>query len=176
MPKDDGLFIADDAVRFERLLPGPIERVWAHLTESEKRRRWLARGPMELYPGGQAELNFMHAELSRRPEAAPEKYKALAGGYTLRGRVTRCEPPRLLNLSWGDGAHPSEVTFELESRSKDVSLVLTHSRLAREDMASVAAGWHAHLGLLADRLDDFPVRPFWATHAKWEAEYARRLG
>jgi hypothetical protein len=42
-------------------------------------------------------------------------------------------------------------------------------------MASVAGGWHTHLGILANHLDDFPSMPFWATHAKWEAEYARRL-
>jgi uncharacterized protein YndB with AHSA1/START domain len=30
--------------RIERLLPGPIERVWSYLTESEKRRRWFGAG------------------------------------------------------------------------------------------------------------------------------------
>jgi hypothetical protein len=30
-----------DTVRFERLLPGPIERVWDHLTRPELRRTWL---------------------------------------------------------------------------------------------------------------------------------------
>jgi hypothetical protein len=31
-----------DTVRFERLLPGPIERVFDHLTKPELRRTWLA--------------------------------------------------------------------------------------------------------------------------------------
>jgi len=31
-----------DTVRFERLLPGPIERVWDHLTDPHLRRTWLA--------------------------------------------------------------------------------------------------------------------------------------
>ena len=31
-------------VRLERLLPGPIERVWAYLTESAKRATWFAAG------------------------------------------------------------------------------------------------------------------------------------
>ena len=36
--------IAADAVRLERLLPGPIERIWAFLTEPEKRGgAWFAR-------------------------------------------------------------------------------------------------------------------------------------
>ena len=28
----------------ERTLPGPIERVWAYLTEPDKRARWLGGG------------------------------------------------------------------------------------------------------------------------------------
>ena len=31
-------------VRIERMLPGPIERVWSYLTDSEMRGRWLATG------------------------------------------------------------------------------------------------------------------------------------
>ena len=34
-------------IRFERLLPGPIENVWSYLTDSQKRGEWLASGPME---------------------------------------------------------------------------------------------------------------------------------
>ena len=31
-----GVQTAPDTVRIERLLPGPIERLWAYLTESDK--------------------------------------------------------------------------------------------------------------------------------------------
>ena len=41
-----GVFDGTQVVRFERLLPGPIERVWAYLTESDKRSLWLASGAM----------------------------------------------------------------------------------------------------------------------------------
>ena len=34
--------IEPGTVKMERLLPGPVERVWAYLTESDKRARWLA--------------------------------------------------------------------------------------------------------------------------------------
>ena len=172
-----GEFIGRDTVRFTRRLPGPVERVWACLTESEKRRKWLARGTMELFVGGRVELHFLHSELSRRAEIAPEKYRDMQNGCVLRGRVLRCEPPRLLAFTWGDGATPSEVTFALAPHGRDATLLtLTHRRLSRTDMASVASGWHTHLGILADHLDDFPAAPFWATHAKWEGEYARLLG
>ena len=43
---------APATVRIERILPGPVERDWTYLTESDKRRQWFAAGPMELRPGG----------------------------------------------------------------------------------------------------------------------------
>src|SRR5205814_4406784 len=39
-------------VRLERMLPGPIERVWAYLTDSEKRKTWFASGIFDLRVGG----------------------------------------------------------------------------------------------------------------------------
>jgi hypothetical protein len=36
------------AVRFERLLPGPIERVWDYLTKPDLQRTWLAGSAPEL--------------------------------------------------------------------------------------------------------------------------------
>ena len=50
-----------NTVRLERLLPGPIERVWAYLTEPEKRAKWFAGGPMEVRVGGRVEFKFRHA-------------------------------------------------------------------------------------------------------------------
>ena len=61
---------AADTVRLERVLPGPIERVWAYLTEPEKRAKWFAGGPMELRVGGRVEFKFRHADLSGREDAA----------------------------------------------------------------------------------------------------------
>src|SRR5262245_58476565 len=100
-------------LRIERLLPGPIERVWAYLTESEKRRKWLARGEMEQRPGGAHELIFQHSELSAEKDY-PEKFKGLEKGYHSHGTVLRCEPPHLLVFTWGDdnSREFSEVTFE----------------------------------------------------------------
>jgi uncharacterized protein YndB with AHSA1/START domain len=165
-------------IRFERLLPGPIERVWGYLTESEKRSRWLAPGEMELRAGGGVELHFRHEDLSPHTEGVPEKYRQYEAGGIVRGRVTRCEPPHLLSHTWGEAeGYDSEVTFELQERAGGVLLVLTHRRLAgRATMLSVAAGWHTHLDILVDRLAGRVPEPFWTTHGHWEAEYERRLG
>lgn len=171
-PSDHGVANEAGAVRLERLLPGPIERIWASLTEPEKRAKWLAGGPMELFVGGRAELQFRHADLS--PEKTPpEKFRSMEGGHTLQCRITACHPPRLLAYTWG--ADWGEVTFELTPKGKQVLLVLTHRRLDRKGMASVAAGWHAHLGILSDRLGEREPGGFWSAYMRLEAEYARRL-
>ena len=163
-------------LRLQRVLPGPIERVWAYLTELEKRGKWLARGPMELRVGGRVELNFRNAELSPHKETPPDRYRNRGAG-SLRGRITRCDPPRLLSYTWNeDSDTPSEVTFELTPQGADVLLVLTHRRLGdRAAMLSVAGGWHTHLGILIDHMNGREPRPFWSTYASLEAEYERRL-
>ena len=159
-------------LRIRRALPGPIERVWAYLTESDKRGRWLASGPMELRVGGKVELTFRNTELSAHSEPAPDKYRKYEGA-SFQGRITRCEPPRLLSYTWSDG---SEVTFELSPEGENVLLVLTHRRLPdRATMVRVASGWHTHLGILVDQLEGREPRPFWSTHARLEAEYEKRL-
>src|SRR5258705_13541117 len=88
-----GTVTGPGTVRLERLLPGPIERVWAYLTESEKRGKWFASGPMELKPGGRVELHFKHTELSPEIEPTPERLKKYDVGDTSFGRVVRAEPP-----------------------------------------------------------------------------------
>lgn len=160
-------------VRFRRVLPGPIERVWAYVTESEKRGRWLASGPMELRVGGRVELHFRNDDLTPHAETPPEWFK---GEHSIHGHVTRCDPPRLLSYTWGDEPDDSEVTFELSPKGEDVLLVLTHRRLgARATMVKVASGWHTHLGVLIDLLSGRELRPFWSTFAGWEAEYQKRI-
>ena len=44
--KDYPEVVSPTEIRFERLLPGPIENVWAYLVESKKRGEWFASGPM----------------------------------------------------------------------------------------------------------------------------------
>lgn len=161
-------------VRLERVLPGPIEHVWAYLTESEKRGKWLASGQIELRVGGRVELAFHHADLSAE-KTTPDRYKD-AEGYEMRGRVTRCDPPRLLSYTWDEKSGNSEVSFELTPRGADVVMVLTHRRLGdRATMVSVASGWHAHVGILIDNLHGVEPRRFWSEHARLEAEYEKRI-
>lgn len=172
-----GTVTAHRTVRIARLLPGPIERVWAFLTDSDKRGRWLASGPMEMRVGGSVRLDFMHSSLTAEKEV-PEKYRRYEGGASLAGHVTRIEPPRLLAYTWNekDGREPSEVTFRLTSQGERVLLEVTHERLPdRDDMVGVATGWHAHLGVLIERLEGKEPQRFWSRFDELEQEYQRRI-
>ena len=42
-------------------------------------------------------------------------------------------------------------------------------------MVRVASGWHAHVGVLLDRLHGRDPQPFWPTFARLEAAYENRL-
>lgn len=172
---DYGIVTEPGTLELERVLPGPIERVWACLTEPEQRKRWLADGPMDLRSGGRFELRFRNSDLSPQFEPTPERYREQECA-SLRGRVTRCEAPHRLSLTWGDGAEASEVDFELQAEGAQVRLRLTHRKLRERAMLlSVSAGWHTHLAILGDVLAQRPPRPFWSTHAALEAAYAQRL-
>ena len=159
-------------IRMERLLPGPIERVWDYLTDSTKRGTWFATGKMELRAGGRAEFFFNHAHLSAE-KTPPEKHKNKAAGVSVNGTVTACKPPYLLSFKFGEAG---EVTFELAPKGKDVLLVLTHSKLKdRAMMVGVASGWHSHLAILIDVLKGDEPQPFWTTVTRLETEYEKRI-
>ena len=177
---DYGVVLDDSTVRFERMLPGPIERVWEFLTDPVQRAKWFAGGPMEPRAGGKLELHFKHRNLMIVDEPVPEKYRDVTDkGFTFHSTVTRWEPPRVLAFTFSEpkeGVPPSEVTFELTPEGKNVRLVLTHRRLpSRAEMADVSGGWHLHLGILQARLEGREPEPLWTMHAKLTAAYAERI-
>lgn len=166
-----GELIAPMSVRLERMLPGPIERVWSYLTESDLRAQWLAAGDMTPEPGTKIEFVWRNDDLSggadHRPDDMPEERR-------MECTVLRADPPRLLEISWGTMG--SEVTFELEPMGSEVKLVLTHRRLPdRPNLLGVSAGWHAHLELLVAQLYGRPRPPFWKTWTQLRADYDLRL-
>lgn len=163
-------------LRIERLLPGPIERVWSYLTESDRRATWLAAGEMDLRVGGRVEHVFYNSKLTDDDDPPPAKYADQVEAR-MEGRITACDPPRLLAYTWGEASgRDSHVTFELTPRGDSVLLVVTHRQITtRDDMVGAAGGWHAHLGILADRLAGRTPTGFWRTHTRLEAEYEKRL-
>lgn len=157
-------------VRFERLLPGPIEKVWSYLADAQKRGEWLASGPMEPRVGGKVSLRFKHSELSPNQAPPPEKWGRMdAEGHHAEETVTVFEPPRRLAFTWGE----SEVAFELAPKDGKVLLTLTHRRLPNEaERNDNAAGWHCHLTILVEKLEGRTPPAFWNVFRKIDAEYA----
>jgi len=168
----------ENTVRFKRILPGPIERVWAYLTESDKRAQWLCGGDAEQRVGGQVDMNFHNASLSSADDIPrPDKYRDLPEKVSFVGTVTRCEPPSVLVHTWEFENEHSEVCYELEEQGDGVLLTLTHRKLeTSETVLSVSAGWHSHLAMLEDVLADKQRRPFYKIQTALEDEYGERLG
>ena len=166
--------IEPGTVKLERLLPGPVERVWAYITESDKRVKWLCAGEFDLRVGGKVRLEFNNKRLAGN-EAMPEKYQGREQNVS-EGVITRLEPLRLLAHTWIWKGQDTEVSYELQPRGKEVLLTIVHRRVQGRDLtASVMGGWDVHTGILADLLNGVEPRPFWKTHSKLEAEYGATL-
>lgn len=172
-----GELINENTVRFERLLSGPIERVWSYLVDADKRAQWLCGGETVLEEGGHVDMQFENAKLSGAKDIErPEKYKDMPECVSFTGTVTRCDPPRVLAHTWDFSGESSEVCYELFAEDDKVRLVLTHSRLRNiEEKLSICGGWHAHLNILVDVLGGTEPEPFWQQHTRFEAEYAAIL-
>ena len=54
----------------QRLLPGPVERIWSYLTVSDLRRRWLAAGEMTLKLGAPLGLETLPVVRGRNANVA----------------------------------------------------------------------------------------------------------
>jgi uncharacterized protein YndB with AHSA1/START domain len=165
-----GEVIEPATLRIERLLPGPIERVWDYLTKSELRRQWLAAGEMAPQVGSTFELVWRNDELTDPPGAKPDD---MGPEHRRESRITEYDPPRRLGFTWGT---TGGVTFELEPRGSEVLLVLIHHRIPdREIMLNVGAGWHAHVDVLIARIEGRRPEPFWDQWRGLKEEYDRRL-
>lgn len=166
---DHGTLLNSAEVRFIRLLPGPIERVWAFITDPAKRQLWLAGGTTATRPGEKFKLEFENRRHETLGETVPEKYKEHACHIGSEATITRHEPPYVHAFIWGDG----EVIFELTPQDEQVKLVLTHRKLPdHKELLGVSGGWHIHLTVLVAKLTGTQQPPFWSTLEKLEADYA----
>ena len=174
---DYGTLLDPTTARFERLLPGPIERVWDYLTVGEQKAKWLAGGDIEPKVGGKVVLHFHHKTLSPHPDVAPpEAHKEMPEEVTGGGTVTRWDPPRVLAHTWEFEDEQTEVTYELQPVGDRVRLTLTHVRLEPTPMLiGVSAGWHTHLAILEDVLAGVAPQPFWKVYSRLEQEYGQRI-
>ena len=143
------------AARFERMLPGPIERMWEHLTDCTKLKGWFGEGTIEPQEGGAVTLM----------------------GGDVRGVITQWKPPRLLAYTWNvfgpqDEESPfpeSYLTFELEARGDQVLLTLTHMPILERFEKQNMMGWHTFLDMVEAALSSQTPEPQ-EVHMKRNAE------
>jgi uncharacterized protein YndB with AHSA1/START domain len=142
--------ITGDTVRFERLLPGPIERVWSYLTEGPQLKTWLAEdGAIPPHVGATFTLQMGGGD------DMPEREGYSAAVY---GKVLAYDRPRSLEYTWGvrnpEGkVLESVVRFDLEPRGDRVALVLTHRGVLPGFETRTLAGWHQLLDALQARVE-----------------------
>jgi uncharacterized protein YndB with AHSA1/START domain len=165
-----GELIEPTTLKIERFLPGPVERVWAYLTESDLRRKWLAAGQMEMKVGAPFEFVWRNDELSDPPGKRPAGF---AEEHRMQSRIVEVDPPRKLVFTWGNSG---DVSVELAPRGERVLLTLIHRRLPdRPTLLKVAAGWHTHLDTLVARASGKPPASYWEVWSRLHLDYERRL-
>ncbi len=146
-----GVLTEPATLTIQRLLPGPIERVWAYLTESELRRPWLAAGQMEMKVGAPFEFVWRNDELTNPPGHRPPGF---SDEHRMQSRITELDPPRKLAIAWNGSG---DVSFELDPRGAEALVTVIHRRLPdRATLLKVGAGWHTHLDVLVARAWDRP--------------------
>ncbi len=134
----EGQFSRVPMVRFERLFPGPIERLWEFLVNPEHLPGWYGAASIEPHLGGS--VAFMDGHVT--------------------GVVTELKPPRRFTYTWnvfgpGDSESPypqSYVAFELQAQGDEVLLILTHMPVLERFEKQNAMGWHTFLDMLSDAM------------------------
>ena len=169
-PDAYGALIDPATLKIQRLLPGPIERVWAYLTQSELRGQWLAAGEMEMKVGAPFEFVGRNDELTNPPGQRPPGFSE---EHRMQSRITELDPPRKLAFTWrGSG----EVSFKLEPKGNKVLLTVIHRRLPdRATLLKVGAGWHMHLNVRVARATGEQPEAFWDGWSRLVKEYDRRM-
>jgi len=126
--------------RFRLNLDNHVEEVWAALTRSDRLPQWLAPGEIEPRVGGAARLDFGDS------------------GIVIDSTVTVFEPMRRLEYSWSGPREPERpVCWEVEPLGAGSVLTLTLKTAATDDPDRAAAGWAAHLEMLAAALAGVPI-------------------
>ncbi|GAA3738109.1 uncharacterized protein YndB with AHSA1/START domain [Spinactinospora alkalitolerans] len=125
------------ALRFERRLAHPPEKVWRAITEPEHLNQW--------YPFAATELDLRVGGAIRfRDEESTE----------LRAEITELLPPKVFAFQEFDeetGAHG--LHFELVPDGEGCRLVFTHTFADRTWAAQTEAGWVRCLDALTGVLD-----------------------
>lgn len=139
------------ALRFERTLAHPVERVWRAISEPAELERW--------FPGA----------VGWTPQVG-ETFEAAGAAL----EVTEVDAPH--RLAWVYAGQPH--TFELAAREGGCRMVFTHIIDGAAPAAQTATGWETYLSRLEPHLAGEHV-PEEVAHAQWaeiHERYAARFG
>jgi uncharacterized protein YndB with AHSA1/START domain len=143
-------------LRYERHYPHPPEKVWRALIDPVELKHWFpTRIEGERKQG--AKLRFVF-----EGENAP----------ATEGTLTKLEPERLLEFSWGEDL----LRFELSAHGSGTKLVFVSTFDERAVAPRSAAGWHACLDGLAKRLDGKPDGDEAPSWPRLYTEYVEKIG
>ncbi|MGE7091483.1 SRPBCC domain-containing protein [Lysinibacillus sp. NPDC048646] len=145
-------------VKFNRLLPHPVNAVWGLLTENGNLQKWMSNLEIiDLRKNGKFHFNM---------NDGTDAYKEIT--------ITDYAEKEILEIDWGTDT----VRFELSSTSSGSLLVLLESiGELTEHTPKDLAGWHICLDLLSDLLngtvhEEFPMEEW----KKWFTEYKQLVG
>jgi uncharacterized protein YndB with AHSA1/START domain len=144
-------------LRFTRTLRHPPEKVWQALTEEAGLEAWFPT-TIEGERAAGAALTFRH------------RYRDLPA---MHGEMHACDPPRLIEFSWGGDL----LRIELRPESGGTVLTLTDTFDELGKAARDGAGWHACLDQLDHHLDGTTAP--WDAGERWEQVhpgYVERFG
>lgn len=128
----------------EREFDAPPARLWDALTDPAELCQWLAPGHIAPYVGGEAKLSFEDS------------------GIAIDSTVSAYAWGELLEYSWSAKGEPLRpLRWEIEWTPRGSKLRLTLRVPESEDAARAAAGFEAHLDMLAAALEGVPIKfPF----------------
>jgi uncharacterized protein YndB with AHSA1/START domain len=148
---------------FVRNLRHAPDQVWTALTDPDQLRQWAPyTADRDLGRTGPATLTMLGGDTSTE----------------LPGSVTRAEPPRVLEYTWGTDL----LHWQLDASGSGTRLTLRHTVQALDWVPKVAAGWHLCLVVADHLLDGEPIGPIVGPDAMrygWQDlhdAYAEQLG
>lgn len=168
MKQDLGALVRMDngreAVRYERIYAHAPERVWRALIEPDSIKAWFPtsiEGLKEAASGKRigAQLKFTFPQ---------------DDGPPLAGELKQCDPPRVLEYTWGDDL----LRFELSevSGGKQCKLVFFATFGERSQAPRDATGWHFCLDNLEQNLAGEKPEPVGPAFTEISAAYQQKLG
>ena len=152
-----GTVVDGDTLRFVRVVPHSVERVWRAISDEAELRAWM-RYPVRFEPRVGGTARFFGD-----------------GQGSIVGRVFIFDPPKTLAFSFFDPAREAElidtewsVRWDLEPAGEGCRLTFTHRGLGGAHLWGLGEGWHGFLDQLAAYLE--------GTLDAWMKAFAARGG